>query len=270
MIGYLGPAGTFSQQAALQFCPGEELKEFATIYAAIQAVEHGAAEAAIVPIENSIEGSVNTTLDTLAVEADLFITGEYVLKIRQNLITKPGVGQAAIKKIVSHPQAIGQCARLLNREFPDAVIAFADSTAKAAEEVLASDGEVAMIGSEQCASMNQLCILIEDCGDDDTNATRFVRVEKKPKLTVTEQDKSSIAFMLPNTAGSLYQALSVFESYGINMIKIESRPVKKKFGEYIFFVDIDGNIDDANIYFALDKMRQNATFYKFLGSYQKA
>lgn len=271
MIGYLGPSGTFSHMAAQNYTGGkEELKEFATIYALILGVAQGQVDCAIVPIENSIEGSVNVTLDTLAFDVDLFITGEYILKITENLIVKPGTQRSDIKKIISHPQPIGQCSKMLNRDFPDIQIGFTDSTAKAAELVAQGDGSIAMIGPESCAPLYGLSVLVADCGDEQTNSTRFVIVEKKPNLNVTGTDKTSIAFVLDNTPGSLYRALELFSTYRINMIKIESRPVKTKLGTYIFFIDIDGNIDDATIYFALDKLRQNTSAYKFLGSYPKA
>lgn len=270
MTGYLGPKGTFSHIAAGQFCTGEKLKEYATIYSAIMAVEHGESNACIVPIENSIEGSVNATLDTIAFETDLYITGEYILKICQNLIVRPGTKKEDIKTIFSHPQAIGQCAKMLNNDFKNVKIHFTDSTAKAAESVSAGDGTSAAIASESCASLNSLEILIPDCGDDANNSTRFIRLEKEKSKTVSDTDKSSIAFTLENRSGTLYEALSVFEQYKINMIKIESRPVKTRLGQYIFFIDIDGNIDDVNIYFALESLRKKTTSFKFLGSYKKS
>lgn len=270
MTGYLGPAGTFSHIAAQKFCPGEAFKEYATIYAAIMAVEQGEIQACIVPIENSIEGSVNVTLDTLANETTLYITAEYILNICQNLIVKPGAKREDIKHIISHPQAIGQCAKMLNTEFKNAEIEFSDSTAKAAMEVAQSDGSTAMIGSGDCAGLHELEILISNCGDDANNSTRFVRLEKSKCTSVSELDKTSITFTLTNRAGTLYEVLSIFSEYKINMIKIESRPVKTKLGTYIFFIDIDGNIDDPNIYFALERLRSKSTFFKMLGSYRKA
>ncbi len=271
MIGYLGPTGTFSHMAAQNYTAGKEpLREFATIYALILGVEQELVDRAIVPIENSIEGSVNVTLDTLAFDVNLYITGEYVLKIQENLIVKPGTKKEQIKKIISHPQPIGQCSKMLNRDFPQTEIGFTDSTAQAAKAVAAGDGALAMIGPESCARLYGLSVLVRDCGDEQNNSTRFVIVEKKQNLAVSGRDKTSIAFVLENTPGSLYRALELFSTYRINMIKIESRPVKTELGRYIFFIDIDGNIDDATIYFALDKLRQNTIAYRFLGSYPKA
>lgn len=267
MLGYLGPKGTFSHQAALDISGGkEELKEFSTIYSAIIAAERGEVDRAVVPIENSIEGSVNTTLDTLAFDVDLYITGEYVLHISQNLMVKKGGSIDDIKLIVSHPQAIGQSSRVLSQKFSEIPVEFSDSTAAAAKRASEEHG-AACIGSPNLAEMYGLDIVVPECGDAENNSTRFVIIEKSQNLDVTKHDKTSIAFTLENTPGSLYKALELFDTYKLNMIKIESRPVKTSLGTYVFFIDIDGNIDDATIYFALDKLRQSTPFYKFLGSY---
>lgn len=271
MLGYLGPAGTFSHQAAVDVSGGsEEIVEYKTINSAVLAVEAGEIERAIVPIENSIEGAVNTTLDMLAFDVNLYITGEYILSISQNLLTLPGTKPSDIKIITSHPQAIGQCTKILNSKYSHASIEYADSTAAAAKRVIASDGSIACIGSAAAADLYNLNIAEPCCGDDDNNSTRFVIIEKKPSRSVSGSDKSSIAFTLDNKPGSLYEALELFAKANINMTKIESRPLKTQLGTYVFFIDIDGNIDDASIYFALDRVRQHTSFYKFLGSYKRA
>lgn len=268
MLGYLGPKGTFSHQAAEEWSRGkEEIKEYPTIYSVILAVENGGIDRAIVPIENSIEGSINATLDTLAFDVNLYITGEYVLRVSQNLLVKKGTKKEDIKVITSHPQPIGQCSRLLSHEFENVKIEFADSTASAAKRVTESDGSAACIASKNSAALYGLDILCPDCGDDANNSTRFIIAEKKPKRRVSEHDKTSIVFAVDNKPGSLYSAIELLAKEKINMTKIESRPMKDELGKYVFFIDIDGNIDDASIYFALDKVRKNTYFYKFLGSY---
>lgn len=270
MLGYLGPTGTFSYIAALKYSDGKEnLKEFKTIPLVLEAVKNGEIEKAIVPIENSIEGSINTTLDTLAFSDDLYIIAEYVLKIKQNLITKPGVLKEDIKKIASHPQPIGQCSAMLSKEFPMTEIIYTNSTASAAELVKNSDGSIAMIGTEEAAKLNDLFVLKEDCQDEQNNSTRFVVISKTPCKKVTENDRTSIAFSVSHTPGSLFNALALFAVYDINMIKIESRPIKTKLGEYIFFVDIVGNASDEDISHALKKLHSKTSMYRFLGSYEK-
>lgn len=269
MLGYLGPSGTFSQQAAMEWSRGEEeLKEFSTIYSAILAVEKGEIDRAIVPIENSIDGSINTTLDALAFDVDLYITGEYILHISENIMVKSGTKKEDIKIITSHPQPIGQCSHMLSHEFSHVKIEFADSTAAAAKRAASSDGSVACIGSPSSAELYGLDILCPNCGDDPNNCTRFVIVEKKANTEVTGHDKTSIVFAIDNKPGSLYNAIELLARSKINMTKIESRPMKKELGKYVFFIDIDGNIDDAEIYFGLDQVRRNTQFYKFLGSYK--
>ncbi len=268
MLAYLGPSGTFSEQAAIEWSRGrEELREYPTIYSAIIAVEKGEADRAIVPIENSIDGSINTTLDTLAFDVNLYITGEYILPISENIMAKKGMGIEDIRVVTSHPQPIGQCSRILSGKFSHAAIEFADSTAAAAKRAAQSDGTVACIGSPNSAELYGLDILCPNCGDDPNNCTRFVIVEKDPNRNVTDRDKSSIVFAIDNKPGSLYTAIELLAKSKINMTKIESRPMKDELGKYAFFIDIDGNIDDATIFFALDRVRKNTYFYKFLGSY---
>ena len=270
MLGYLGPTGTFSYIAALEYSKDEKnIKEYKTIPSVLAAVKKGDIEEAIVPIENSIEGIINTTLDTLAFSDDLYIIAEYVLKINQNLITKPGASKKDIKKIASHPQPIGQCSIMLSSEFPQTEIIYTNSTAAAAELVKNGDGSVAMIGTEKAALLNDLFILKENCQDEQNNSTRFVVISKTPCKKVTENDRTSIAFSVSHTPGSLFNALALFAVYDINMIKIESRPIKTQLGEYIFFVDIVGNAYDEDISHALKKLRSKTSMYRFLGSYEK-
>lgn len=269
MLGYMGPSGTFTHQAALNYAgeSGVELKEFPTIYSVLMAVNDGIIEEGIVPIENSIEGGVNQTLDCLAFDADLYIVKEQVLRITQNLLVKKGAKKEAIQTIASHPQAIGQCSRLLNDKFKNCHINFTDSTSAAAVLTAEGDGSTACIGSESSADLYGLDILFSNCGDKNNNSTRFIIVSKKPSREVTSHDKTSIAFALENKPGSLFKALERFAADGINMVKIESRPLKEKLGTYVFFIDIEGNIDDPIIYFALEAVKRNTFFYKFLGSY---
>ncbi|MGN0164038.1 MAG: prephenate dehydratase [Candidatus Ornithomonoglobus sp.] len=268
MLGYMGPAGTFSQQAAIEWSEGkEELREFPTIASAIKAVDRGEIERCIVPIENSLNGSVTMTLDTLAFDADVYITAEYVLGITQNLAVKKGTNLSDIEIIMSHPQGLGQCAKMLESEFPNVELKAAASTAKAAKAAAESDGTIAAIAPAAAAELYGLEIVRPACNDDTNNCTRFVVIEKKPNMKVTDHDKTSIVFSTEHVPGSLYKAIGLLGNEKINMLKIESRPIKNELGKYIFFIDIEGNTDNARIYFALDKVRSNSLFYKYLGSY---
>jgi prephenate dehydratase len=204
----------------------------------------------------------------LAFDANLYITGEYVLHISQNMMVAEGTREEDIKIITSHPQAIGQCAQLISEKFPNAKIEFADSTSAAAKRVASGEKGVACIASPNSAKLYGLEMIYPDCGDDHNNSTRFVILEKSPSMKVSDHDKTSIAFTLEDKPGSLYNALELFSASKLNLKKIESRPMKNELGKYMFFIDIDGNIDNATIYFALDKLRSNTLFYKFLGSYR--
>lgn len=271
-IGYMGPEGTFSHTAAMEYAvysgtPNAVIRKYPTIYAVIQAVSDGEITKGIVPIENSIEGSINITLDALAYDVDLYITDEYVLKIVQNLLVKKGTKKEDIKTIASHSSAIGQCGKFLHKEFPNAEVNKMTSTVLAAMAARDSDGSVAAIGSASGAELYGLDIMYPECNDTDSNRTRFVVISKERNISVSEHDKSSVVFTLPHTSGSLYRALEMFSDVGINMLKIESRPLKTELGKYIFFIDIEGNADSPEIYFALDKIRSSTSFYKFLGSY---
>ena len=270
MLGYMGPVGTFSQQAALEWSGGkEELKEYPTIVSAIKAVDKGEAERSIVPIENSLNGSVTMTLDTLAFDSDVYITDEFVLDITQNLVVKKGTSISDIKMIMSHPQALGQCMRMLESDFAGVEIKAMQSTAEAAKAVAEGDGTAAAIATSAAAELYSLDVVRRACNDETNNRTRFVVIEKKPNLRVTDHDKSSIVFSTEHVPGSLYRAIGLLGKERINMLKIESRPMKNELGRYVFFIDIEGNADDANIYFALDKVRENSLFFKFLGSYHR-
>lgn len=268
-IGYMGPDGTFSHTAATEYSHGEyTLCEYPTIYAVIRAVNSGEIDCGIVPIENSIEGSINTTLDALAYDTDLYIIDEYVLKIDQNLLVKKGTKKEAVTSIASHSSAIGQCSKFLHDEFPDAKLLSMNSTAQAALTARDSDGNVAAIGSLQGAQVYGLDVMFRTCNDVDNNRTRFVVISKNKCIKVSAHDKSSIVFTLAHRPGSLYHALALFDKANINMLKIESRPLKTELGKYIFFIDIEGNADNPDIYFALDNIRSKTSFYKFLGSYK--
>lgn len=268
ILGYLGPDGTFSQEAALRWSKGKsELKEYPTIASAIKAVDKGEIHSCIVPIENSLSGSVTATLDMLAFECDVYIIGEYILRIKQNLMVKRGTKKEDIKLIISHPQALGQCSKLLEREFCGVEVKASSSTAAAAKLVNDSDGTVAAIAPESAANRYGLDIMHSECNDDVNNFTRFALISKKRNMEVTGRDKSSVVFSTEHVPGALYRAIGLLGNEKINLLKIESRPMKNELGKYVFFIDLEGNIDDAKIYFALDKVKKSSMFYKFLGSY---
>jgi prephenate dehydratase len=269
-IGYLGPEGTFSQEALEKYAYGleHEACKYATIPEILYDVQKGIIDEAVVPIENSLEGAVNATLDMMAFEVDLKIKGELVIPVRQNILVKKGTQHKDIRCILSHPQPIGQCRKYLEKRFPGVEIRPVLSTAAAAEKTGASSGDIAAIGSLIATKIYGLDVLEYDIHDEENNVTRFVIVS--PKHTQrTGADKTSIVFSTEDRPGSLYRVLDIFNLWDVNMSKIESRPVKKNLGRYIFVVDIIGHIDDEDVRDALTMVRRKTSFFKLLGSYPR-
>lgn len=267
-IGFLGPKGTFSQEALEKYAENIEhiACDYNTIPDLLLAVEKGELDEAVVPIENSLEGAVNETLDMMATEVDLKIKVELVVAIRQNLLVKHGTKKEDIKYILSHPQPIGQCRKYINSNFPSAKVKLVYSTAGAAEEVARGGKDAAAIGSIIAAEVYGLKVLDRDIQDSKNNLTRFVVISKDYSKR-TGHDKSSIVFSTENKPGSLYRILDIFNLWDINMTRIESRPAKNRLGRYIFFVDIEGHIDDDDVKDAFTMVKRKTSFFKFLGSY---
>jgi prephenate dehydratase len=271
-IGYLGPRGTFTQEA-LEANLSEDFDRqvpFATVPEVLMAVQAGEVEAGIVPIENSIEGAVNVTLDTLAFETDLVIEREVVHPVSHRLLARPGVSREDITGIVSHPQATAQCRGFLARWFADTPVRAANSTAEAAMTVSQSDEPLAAIATELAAGIYGLEVLDRDITDYSTNVTRFV-VVGRAKTPPTGSDKTSIVcFIQANRPGSLLEILQEFASRGINLTKIESRPTRKVLGEYYFFIDIEGHVEDPEVAGAIGSLVGRLRELKLLGSYPAA
>jgi len=221
---------------------------------------------AIVPMENSIEGAVNATMDMLASEADIKIKAELVIPVEENLLVKKGSSVENIKVIVSHPQALGQCSKYITANFPGADLKAANSTASAAEEAALGNGEIAAIGSSAAALVYGLDIAARGIQDLDNNFTRFV-VAALTDSERTGNDKSSIVFSTEDKPGSLYRVLEIFSLWDINLCRIESRPAKNQLGKYIFFVDMEGHRDEDDVKYALAMVKRKSSFYNFLGSY---
>lgn len=268
-VGFLGPKGTFSQEALISYIDGRDGYmecDYNSISDIIFAVDKDEIDEAIVPIENSLEGAINVTMDMLAAEVDLIIKAEVVISVKQNLLVKKGTNLKDIKFILSHPQPIGQCRKYLNSKFPDATIKYLYSTTEGAKEVAQGDGDMAAIGSSVAAKVYSLEIAASAIQDNDNNLTRFVVLSKKNSEKASS-NKTSIVFSTEDKPGSLYRILDIFSLWDINMTRIESRPAKNELGKYIFFVDLKGHIDDDELKDALTMVMRKTSFYKFLGSY---
>ncbi len=267
IVAYLGPEGTFSEQASRKYFPKASLVPYPNIIDVFTAVEKENANYGVVPVENSTEGSVRVTLDQL-LESKLMICGEVDLKVVHNLIAKPSTKLNEIRVIISHPQALAQCRRFLADKLPNAELREASSTAKAVELLMDLDNAVA-IGTEDAAERNGMAVLKRQIEDDPNNITRFFIIgveDAKP----TGSDKTSLVFSTKHIPGSLYKVLEVFAAMDINLTKIESRPEKGKPWSYIFYIDFEGHRIDAKVKDVLEAIKKRCTYIKVLGSYPKA
>lgn len=263
-VAYLGPEGSFCHEAALSFF-GQSLRfqGAESIEALFSMVEEGMCEQGLVPVENSYEGSVNTTLD-LFYTYDLHIIAEVFVRIRHHLLCRKKQGEN-ITCLYSHPMALAQCRLWLKAHLPGIKVRETQSTSAAARLVADEPGAYA-IGSRLAASAYGLTIIEEGIEDYPGNVTRFV-VMGKTGAGPTSNDKTSILFSIPHKAGSLLKAIEPLASRGINMTRIESRPTRLKNWEYLFYVDIEGHEMDEKVSGALREMGEYCAFVKRLGSY---
>ncbi len=264
---YLGPAATFSHQAATRyFGHSTELIPEATLSKVFDAVEHHRAHFGVVPIENTTEGMVGPTLDAF-MDSNLKIAGEIVLPISHHLMSRLH-SLKGVQRIYTHPQPAGQCRAWLDQNVPGIPLIEVDSTARAAERA-AGDEESAAIAGEQASEIYGLKFLKKHIEDHPNNMTRFVVLGRKSPER-SGSDKTSLLFSVKDEAGILFKMLEPFSRQGINLTKIESRPIKKKAWQYIFFLDIDGHMEDKKVARAIQELESRCLFLKILGSYPKA
>ncbi len=267
---FLGPAGTFSEEALLALAiPDVEPVPCASIEEVFEAVERGRAEGGVVPIENSVEGSVPATLDTLAFDTQLEIQSELVLDIHHCLIAAPGTSLADVTAVVAHPQAAGQCRRWIARNLPGRAVTAANSNAEAVRTAVGVPGTAA-VGPALAARIYSGEIIERDVEDYAGNQTRFVVIGRGLREP-TGDDKTSLAlFLKADKPGALLMILSEFAYGEINLTKIQSRPTKRQLGDYMFFVDLAGHVEDPHVRTALDCLRMKLREVKVLGSYPRA
>ena len=284
--GYFGPEGTHTQEALLADIAGLEIDTvpLATIYDTVMAVHEGTVDTALVPIENSLEGSVNATLDALAMETDdVMIVGEVVQPIRHCLIARTSLELAEIKTVVSHPQANAQCARFIRTRLPQAQVLAGSSTADAVRVVAEHDGPWAALGNRLAAERYGCVVLRAGVEDVAENETRFVWLARAgtdpggPRVLASGAAplgpwKTAIVFwgLGSEAPGWLVACLSEFARRGVNLTRIESRPRKQGLGRYMFFVDLEGHEEDSAIAAGLDGLRERVERLKVLGCYPAA
>jgi len=268
-VAFLGPLGTFGEAAALKLTPGAEMLPFPSHAAVAAAVESGAADVGVIAIENLINGSVAESLDILIHETTLTIQAETIIPVVHNLIARPGTRQGDVKVIFSHTQALGQCRRFLERQFPGAQVEAALSTTEAVELAL-KRSDAAAIGTARAAELRGGEIIARGIQDTDANVTRFLLLGRGQPAP-TGRDRTSIAFTFAvDKPGALASVLDVFAELGINCTKIESRPTKATFGEYVFLIDFEGHQGDPHGRAVLDAIRPLCGELKIFGSYPRA
>jgi len=268
-VAYLGPPGTFSEEAALHYAEKAKLIPFSSVLAVASAVDTGMAHEGVVAIENSLEGSVTDTLDLLIHESKLLIRYELVLPIEHHLLVTSGTETSEVEVIFSHPQALAQCRHFLEKCFPKAKVVAALSTAAAVEQMVSSSITSAAIGTQRAAELYGAEILARSIQDQSPNLTRFVVLAREDHPP-TGKDKTSLCFSFADDRpGLLYEVLKEFAECDINLVKVESRPSKKILGKYIFLVDLDGHRQDTVISQVMDKVKAKSSLFKVFGSYPR-
>jgi prephenate dehydratase len=269
-VAYLGPEGTFAEQAARVLAPGDELRSAVSVHAAISALRAGEVDAACVPVENSVEGSVPATLDAMVEGEPVLAVAETVLPIRFSVLVRPGTGAAEVRTVATHPHAAAQVRSWLGAHLPDAATVLTASTAAAAVAVLDGQADAAV-----CAPVAQrhypLAELASGVHDQEDAETRFLLVRHPGAMPPpTGTDRTSLVAVAVDRPGALLEVLAEFALRGINLTRIESRPMKCKLGQYRFFLDCEGHIADDAVGDALAELHRRCTWVRFLGSYPRS
>lgn len=272
--GYFGPEGTFTHQALLTLPqPAAAPIPYPTVPSTLDAVRDGAVAAALVPIENSVEGGVSATLDNLCYGDPLVITREVLLPVSFELFARPGTALGDVRRVITHPHAAAQCRGWLARELPLAELTEDGSTAAAAAGVARPDSPYdAAICARVAGELHGLAAVASGIGENPDAITRFVLVGRPgPIAPPTGADKTTmVLFMRHDHPGALLELLEQFASRGVNLCRIESRPTKKSLGDYCFSVDAEGHVEDARVAEALMGLHRIAARVVFLGSYPRA
>lgn len=274
-MGVLGPLGTHSEAAAQylsRLLPERpELLVYPDIFAVIQAVEDGEVDSCLVPVENSLEGAINITLDTLARSDDLFVASELIWPVHNQLMARPGTQK--IRRIYSHPQPISQCRGYLQQHYPEAELIKVASTARAAEIVAKEPRGMgaAAICTKRGGELNGLVTVATEIQDNMANATRFFelrRVTAAPQASIGPAEKMLVICEIDGQkAGALYDVLKEFADRGVNMTRIESRPARTELGAYIFFFDLDVADNEEALRTSVEAVARKSKWLKDLGSF---
>ncbi|MEU7001535.1 prephenate dehydratase [Nonomuraea sp. NPDC046570] len=271
-LAYLGPEGTFTEEALRILEPDAERLPCANVPAALNAVRNGEADRAVVPLENSLEGGIASTLDEFAWGDPLLITAELLLPVRFSLLARPDTELVHIKRVFTHPAAITQCRAFIARELPDAVVVSAPSTAAAAQEVaLPGSPYDAAIAARIAGEHYGLIEVASNIGDRSDTMTRFVKVSRPGALPEpTGSDRTTlVVFLADDHPGALLEMLTEFSVRGVNLTRIESRPTGDGIGRYFFHFDFEGHVADARVGEAISGLHRICGEVRFLGSYRR-
>ena len=270
-IAFLGPIGTYSDEASYLYAPNAERMPFASLGLGMSALEEGNVDEAVVPIENSLGGTVIEVVDFLIASEKSQIKDEFLLPIDHCLITRPGVRLSDIRVVVSKQEALTQCRQFLARELRFAEQVPATSTALAVVDLKEADDRTAAIGPRRAAELAGLPVLAHGIQDRKNNVTRFA-VLASSSMPPSGSDKTTIAFDFdkPDAPGLVYGAMRPFADRGINLTKIESRPTGTGMGNYIFLLDLEGHIDEPHVQQAITELQGHTSTFKVLGAYPRA
>lgn len=280
-LGYLGPPGTFSELAASQWAASQttapSLSPEQSFFLLFDQLHSRQLDTIIVPIENSIEGAVSTTVDLITRYEDMTIIDEVLLPVSHSLMVLSDVKPSQIQAIMSHPQPLAQCQGYLSKHYPNAKQLATTSTALAAKKLTSqsnfetiSTKNIGIIGHQNLANTYHLSVLDSDINDTKTNVTRFIVVSHQPGQKSKQNKTSIVVSPAQNEPGSLLRLLQIFSDKNINLTKIESRPTKALLGDYLFYIDFEGHKDDDMIKQILLELRQQTSYFRWLGSYPKA
>ena len=268
-LAYLGPKGTFAEQAARALDPAANLVSVASVAAAIDAVRAGEVDGACVPVENSVEGSVPATLDSLAEAEPVVAVAEHVLPIRFSVLVRPGTAPGEVRTVATHPHAAAQVRRWLAEHLPAAATVLTASTSAAAVAVVDGNADAAVCAPVAAAhyALHELATGVHDIGDAETRFLLLRRPGTLPGRTGT--DRTSLVAVAADRPGALLEVLAEFALRAINLTRIESRPMKGRLGEYRFFLDCDGHVADPGVGDALAELHRRCHSVRFLGSYPR-
>lgn len=268
-ILFFGPSGSNTQIAAEKLVDARLLESVGSIKKIIDLIDQNPDLTGVVPIENSIEGTVRETIDGLiqVKDKEVKIIQEVVISIEHCLITK-AKDLSQVKKVYSHPQALAQCSNFLHQKLPSAEIIAAPNTAEAVKIISTEDESFAAISNEKAAEIYGIPVLAKKISDEIDNQTRFVLIGRENK-SATGKDKTSFVFTTVNKAGALADVMMIFKEYGINLSHIDSRPSKKEFGAYSFYIECDAHIENDALKSAIKEILELTVFLRFLGSYPR-